>query len=275
MEAPVTTGLQTRAAEVQWYHTLELPGGVVTHGHFDCRPIVRKVPLPESLVGKRCLDVGTWDGFWAFEMERRGADEVVAIDLDDPHRWDWPAHGALEDQKRYLADVKSRNQAFELARSALDSRVERRDVSVYDLSPEAVGEFDFVYLGTLLMHLRDPVLALQALRSVCRGEGVIADGIDAIPSLTHPRTPVARLEGVERPWWWQPNRAGLHRMVESAGWEILERSPMYFMPKGTAHPRPRLSLDVLKAMLTPAGRERLVVRWLGVPHAAVRARPAV
>ena len=45
---------------------------------------------PQSLRGKRCLDVGTYDGFWAFEMERRGAAEVVAVDVLDHARWDWP-----------------------------------------------------------------------------------------------------------------------------------------------------------------------------------------
>ena len=62
---------------------------MVTPGWHDTRPIVHEVPFP-SLIGKRCLDVGTFDGFWALEMERRGADEVVAIDVIDPQEWDWP-----------------------------------------------------------------------------------------------------------------------------------------------------------------------------------------
>ncbi len=37
----------------------------------------------------RVLDVGTWDGFWAFEMERRGAD-VVALDVEHESEYDWP-----------------------------------------------------------------------------------------------------------------------------------------------------------------------------------------
>jgi tRNA (mo5U34)-methyltransferase len=61
-----------------WYHTLELAPGVVTPGMFDLRPYVSRYGLPERLDGKRVLDIGTWDGFWAFEMERRGAAEVVA-----------------------------------------------------------------------------------------------------------------------------------------------------------------------------------------------------
>jgi tRNA (mo5U34)-methyltransferase len=269
--------LADRVAALDWYHVLELPGGVTTHGHFDARPIVGKVPLPASLAGRRCLDVGTWDGFWAFELERRGADEVVAIDLREPRQWDWPASGDLQaqrDQQRYLESVKSANQGFEVARDALASRVDRRELSVYDLSPEATGTFDFAYLGTLLMHLRDPVGALMALRSVVTGEAVIADGIEAFPSWLRPRTPVARLEGDSEPWWWQPNRAGLLRMVEAAGWEVVEATGVYFMPTGPAHPKPPVSRAMARAALTPRGRERLLIRFFGVPHAAVRVRPA-
>ncbi|PWU24508.1 MAG: TIGR04290 family methyltransferase, partial [Candidatus Rokuibacteriota bacterium] len=31
------------------------------------------MPWPAALSGQRWLDVGTMGGFWAFEMERRGA----------------------------------------------------------------------------------------------------------------------------------------------------------------------------------------------------------
>ncbi len=71
-----------RVREHKWYHALELAPGVVTPGLYDLRGEVAKYHLPERLDGKRALDVGTWDGFWAFELERRGA-EVVALDLDD------------------------------------------------------------------------------------------------------------------------------------------------------------------------------------------------
>src|SRR4051812_33467824 len=123
---------------------MELPGGTVTPGYFDTRRAASIVPLPSSLRGKRCLDVGTYDGFWAFEMERRGAAEVVAIDVLDHRRWDWPG-----DTTRAAVDAiggpKAQSiAAFDHARDALGSQVERRDLSVYDLSPERVGEFDVV-----------------------------------------------------------------------------------------------------------------------------------
>src|SRR5436190_7114492 len=95
MEAPnieaiaSSARLTDRVASVPWYHSLPLPGGIVTPGSFDMLDELGRLPFPASLQGLRCLDVATADGFWAFEMERRGAAEVVAIDID-PLRLDWP-----------------------------------------------------------------------------------------------------------------------------------------------------------------------------------------
>jgi len=270
--------LRARVQRLDWYHTIDLGGGLVTPGMFDTRPTAAKVPLPARLDGMRCLDVGTWDGFWAFEMEKRGAASVTAIDIEDQARWDWPPRARVrgEDGRPpgvdVIADFKEEDASFKVAHEALGSSVERLDVSIYDLSPDLVGRFDFVFLGSLLLHLRDPVRALAALRTVCGGEAVIADTVDLIPSLTRPRTPTARLEGFSRPWWWIPNRAGLHRIVESAGFEILERTPVYILPIGEAHPRTPVR-KLWRNVFTPLGREELIIRFRGIPHAAVRARP--
>ena len=84
----MSAALADRVAARDWYHTLELAPGVVTPGWFDLRDMPDKVGLPASLAAQRCLDVGTFDGFWAFAMERRGAAEVVAADVPDPAEWD-------------------------------------------------------------------------------------------------------------------------------------------------------------------------------------------
>jgi tRNA (mo5U34)-methyltransferase len=76
-----------RIAELDWWHTIEIEPGLVTRGGWDLRPTADVMPWPD-LAGKRCLDVGTMDGFWAFELERRGASEVLAIDVLDPQRLD-------------------------------------------------------------------------------------------------------------------------------------------------------------------------------------------
>ena len=278
MPASATEGALDPRARVeahQWYHTIELAPGLSTPGWFDTRATVDKVPMPASLAGRRCLDVGTWDGFWAFEMERRDADHVTAIDILDEERWDWPPEARLAKLRKggdRLKEFKESGAAFKVAHEIIGSKVERVDLSVYDLSPETVGTFDFAFLGSLLLHLRDPVRALDALRTVVTGEAVIADTVDAIPSILRPRTPSVRLEGVTRPWWWIPNRAAFHQMVRSAGWEILETTGLYILPTGPAHPRTPWKL-LPRKLLTAQQREEIIVALKGIPHTAVRVRP--
>src|SRR5213079_414603 len=112
---------------------MELRPGVETPGWHDTRPVVGQIPFPASLTGKRCLDVGTFDGFWAFEMERRGASEVVAIDILDPAAWDWPARSTPETMAA-IGRRKGQGQGFDIAHSQLGSSVRRLERSVYDLN---------------------------------------------------------------------------------------------------------------------------------------------
>jgi tRNA (mo5U34)-methyltransferase len=261
--------LAREIASHDWYHTLELAPGLLTPGWFDTRPVVAKLPLPASLAGRRCLDIGTFDGFWAFELERRGAAEVVAIDILDPAGWDWPA-GSEAHVVEQIGERKARGAGFELACAALGSSVRRVERSVYALDPAVDGNFDFVYLGSLLLHLRDPVAALARVRGVCTGELLVVDAIDLGLTLRHPRRPQATLDGRGRPWWWKPNVAALARMLEAAGFEAVSPPVRLAMPPGSGTPRPRLRLDLLRSA---AGREALLRSRYGDPHAALLARP--
>lgn len=254
----------------EWYHTIELAPGVVTPGWFDTRRVLAELPMPASLAGQRCLDVATFDGFWAFEMERRGASEVVGIDILDAREWDWPA-GSSDEVMAAVGARKDGGTGFAIAREALGSSVERLEMSVYDLDPATVGEFDFVYLGSLLMHLRDPVGALQRVRSVCRGSLLLLDNIDLALTLRHPRRPMAALDAQGRPWWWTMNLAALVRAVEAAGF-ILEGEPRrIWMPPGRGHPSARLGPELLRSS---EARKLLITALKGDPHASLTARPA-
>ena len=264
------TALEEEIARLDWYHTLELAPGVVTPGFLDTRQVVSKVPLPASLAGKRCLDVGTFNGFWAFEMERRGASEVVAIDVLDPAAWDWPVR-STRDVREAIARRHAGGAGFEIAKRALGSSVERLDRSVYDLDPAELGEFDVVYLGSLLIHLRDPVAALERIRSVCRGTLIIVDGIDPLLSILFRKRPVAVFEGMYRPWWWYPNVAGLGRLVEAAGFDLSGPPRRVYVPRGPAWHVRRFNPRGLKDR---KGRYELIVAWKGDPHAVLEARPA-
>ena len=261
--------LRAEAQGHEWYHTLELAPGVVTPGWFDTREVPSRLPIPASLAGRRCLDLGTFDGFWAFEMERRGAAEVVALDVLDPHGWDWPADSDPAVVEA-LAARKRGGAGFELARRALGSRVERIERSVYELDPDRDGRFGFVYLGSLLLHLRDPVRALERVRAVLEGELLIVDVVDPWLSLLHPRRPLATLDARGRPWWWQSNLAGLQRMVRAAGLRPVGRPGFVRMPRGAGQTTAGLSPRLLRDR--DARRDALAAR-LGDPHAVILARP--
>ena len=216
--------LEAEIGRYSWYHSLDLGDGVRTRGMFDHAPVLDRYPLPADLTGRRCLDVGTMDGFWAFEMERRGAESVTAIDVEDPDALDWPA--SLRDRHDRTMD-ETKAERFALAKGALGSSVERRDVSVYDLGPD-VGSFDFVFCGDLLNHLRDPVGAVEGIRRVCAGTAVIVAVIARFRF--GKRRPVASLDGVEKFTWWTPNLAGLVRIVEAAGFPHVEAAKPFELP---------------------------------------------
>ena len=217
-----TAGLRERVRELDpWYHTLDLGHGVVTQGMFDLRPFVDRYGLPD-VAGKRVLDVGTFDGFWAFELERRGA-LVTSLDLDRIQELDWPP-------RLRPAEDGGRGQTFRLAREALGSSVERVGCSIYDATPERLGgTFDLVFCGSVLIHLRDPMLALERMAGLCRGRLILAE------EYSRRLAPFAFVRGAEfrgdSPWstWWIPTVATWLRMVHTAGFEDVRRHSRFNM----------------------------------------------
>jgi tRNA (mo5U34)-methyltransferase len=142
--AYVQTWHQTRD-QTGWWHSFELPGGRMIEGVSTLsaqKMRIGQFPIPDDLSGKRVLDVGTWDGWFAMEMERRGA-EVVAID-----NWE--------------------NPRFYEIHELLGSRVDYRQLSVYDLNPDQLGRFDIVLFMGVLYHLKHPLLALERVCSVAK-----------------------------------------------------------------------------------------------------------
>lgn len=272
MAAAVPGAAEAVASVSFWYHTMDLGKGVVTPGWFDLRPIVDRLPWPD-VRDRRCLDVGTYDGFLAFELERRGAGEVVALDIADHEDWDWPpdqrAHGG--EHLARLAGVQ-KDAGFRAAHQALGSSVEKVDLSAYELSPERVGSFDVVVCGSLLLHLRDPLRALEAIRAVCTGELMSCEQVGLGLSLVHPRKPLATLDGSgPRLQWWVPNAAGHRRMLLSAGFETFRHTRPFCEPFGPSHPARRLAPRALPRRLA----QRALTGNTGVPHAAALARARV
>lgn len=215
-----TGDLAAQVAAYHWYHSIELPNGIVTPGAYDHRPLVPHYGIPADLEGRRVLDVATSDGFWAFEFERRGA-KVTALDVDETADLDLPARAGEAAAARGLSDPIG--SGFALAHRALGSSVQRVATTVYDLDPDQVGRFDLVHSGDLLVHLRDPCRALERIRAVCAGEALLAEVYD--PDLA-PGT-VRYFGGWEMVTWSVPALDTLVQMVVDAGFSRVEVLTVY------------------------------------------------
>jgi tRNA (mo5U34)-methyltransferase len=216
---------------MRWYHTLELAPGVVTEGFFDLRPYVEHYGLPDRMDGMRALDVGAWDGFWSFEMERRGA-EVIALDLDDESALDVPP------RRTETFSERPRGDGFRLAKEALGSKVERVDCSIYDAHPADLGTFDLVFCGSVIMHLRDQNQALERIARLCRGTFISAEEHDRLMDLLP--VPAARFlaDREASVVFSLPSAKMWRRMMRTAGFDTVERRGRFSMrsPHGFSVP---------------------------------------
>ncbi|MEO3470889.1 class I SAM-dependent methyltransferase [Roseomonas sp. CAU 1739] len=226
--------LRRRIATVPWYHAIDLGDGVVTPGIFDHRPLIDRYGLPESLSGLRVLDIGTFDGYWAFEFERRGAAEVIAMDIATFGDADFPPPARARMDPAALAEDTGRG--FTIAHDALASRVTRRTGSVYALDPAEWGQFDLVHLGNVLVHLRDPALALQRILPLVRGRLMVSEAIDPDLEDLEGMGPLLRYIGAEQDCnWWRFNTAAIEKMLRDAGFATATTTARFRLPvKGGA-----------------------------------------
>jgi SAM-dependent methyltransferase len=195
----------------------------------------------------------------------------VAVDVENLEDLDWP-----EPRPRFTAESRERlalsKRSFELAKEALRSSVERRFVSVYDLSPDVVGRFDLAFLGTLLHHLRDPIGALQAIRRVCDGPLVLVGVFSPWKTALLPFTPVTELlEMGAQPFFEVPNLAGLRRQLELGGWQVERWGRPHLQPYGAGWQQAPIRW---RGRVNLRSLPRALMLRKGALHVALVARPA-
>jgi len=197
--------LRKKIDEYKWYHTIEVADGIFTNStrpHFkpmwdfnlDCMQDI-------DFHNKRILDIGCRDGLFSFEAEKKGAKEVIGI------------------------DIKYSKGAVELLIPLFKSKVKIYELSLYELTSEKFGFFDIVIFFGVLYHLRYPFLALKRITDCLSNKGkLLLEG----GMLTD-----GTLEGVEMlycPYENSPyepssctffNKKGLCAMMRSLNFELL------------------------------------------------------
>jgi tRNA (mo5U34)-methyltransferase len=185
-----------------WWHSIDLGDRVTTGGETleHLQAYWAQMGLPSDLRGKRLLDIGCWDGFFSFEAERQGA-EVVAIDCWRPPN-------------------------FFKAHEALNSKVEFREMSVYEVSRRKLGTFDYVLFLGVLYHLRHPLLGLERVCEVTKERAIIETHIiDDFFANDRPLMEFYEHAELADQYdnWWGPNINCLTRMTGAAGFVRSEQ----------------------------------------------------
>jgi tRNA (mo5U34)-methyltransferase len=223
------------ADAIDWFHSIDLGDGVVTHG--ASTTLVAENQFPK-LEGRTVLDVGAWDGYYSFLAERAGASQVVALDnyvwgvdfgARDAYWNECFAEGRLPDQSRDLTDFwrpeLPGRRGFDFAKATLGSKVEPRlaDFASADLSP--LGRFDVVFYLGVLYHMKEPLTCLERVRSVTNEVAVIETQAIHVQNLEHERILQFHPGGeINNDFgnWYVTSEAALHSLCRAAGFSSVK-----------------------------------------------------
>jgi tRNA (mo5U34)-methyltransferase len=131
-----------------WHHAFEITPGVRSKGTYDPESMMLQMELPRRLDGLTALDIGCNDGYFTFELERRGA-EVTSVDYSPP------------------------TAGYTLAHQLRGSRVEHFQDNVYNMTASRYGQYDIVFLLGVIYHLRHPLLAIDICSTLVKPGGTL------------------------------------------------------------------------------------------------------
>lgn len=165
-----------------FYHTINLPDYGVINGSWDLRANIDNYLGNVNFNGKRVLDVGTASGFLCFEMEKRGA-EVVAFDLSLDEAWDHvpfctKAGVYTQEVQDFIAQriphIQQLHNSFWFCHRVLNSKANVCYGNAYEI-PREIGDVDISLLGCILLHMRNPLAAIESAAKLTRKTIIITE----------------------------------------------------------------------------------------------------
>lgn len=162
--------------DCSWYHTMKVPGLGTVQGEWDLRKNEANYLGNVDFKGKKVLELGTASGFLSFYMEKKGAD-VITNDLSFVDTWDMVPYKNRDQEYSRLRrkdHIRRLNNSFILAKRKLNSKVKSIHGTIYRMT-DYMGEVDIAVFGSILLHLRDPLLALEKVLSKTKETVIITD----------------------------------------------------------------------------------------------------
>jgi tRNA (mo5U34)-methyltransferase len=230
IEADPDAARAVLAAVPLWFHTFALnrehglyaPG--VARDHRYRAPV-----LEDDYGGLAVLDVGTFDGFYAYLAEHRGAVRVLAVDNEQYVHWV---------RARWGIDLHGGEGLRAIGR-LLDTRVEYQRLDAFELAT-LTERFDRILCFGILHRVENPLGLLRALagllapggRLLVETYGVAADGRPADGRIeVHPPSEVYRGDDYV---YWGFGSGGLIALAAHAG---FSRVTIDATPTIDRHPR--------------------------------------
>jgi hypothetical protein len=211
--------------ECLFYHTMDVPDIGLVHGQWDLRNTLKEYIGGADLTNKRVLEIGTTDGYICFSLEKEGAD-VIAFDLSIEQEWDIVPFSNLdiseiiEERKDHINRL---NNAFWFCHRKFNSHAKMVYGSVYTI-PKEIGDVDVTIFGSVLLHVRDPFLALQKALTMTREMVIISEPLPSWQSRFVNRLNVPLMvflpETRKRMYldtWWALNSRILSNMISVLG----------------------------------------------------------
>lgn len=201
----------TDIADCYFYHTTDIPGHGIVEGEWDLRSGIDNYLGRHDFRDQRVLDVGAASGLLTFFAEKRGAD-VVSYDLSEHHSWDIVPYAGVDQttidttRREHMRRI---NNGYWLCHRLLGSHAKAAYGNVYGI-PDAIGPVDVSIYGSILLHLRDPFLALSSGARLTKSTLIVADvcPFDRFGQfLTNPRfIPNPQRHAPWDTWWNLPPR---------------------------------------------------------------------
>ena len=222
-----TPRIVTAIAECNFYHVMEIPGHGVVGGEWDLRGKEHQYLGDVNFQGKRVLELGAASGFLSFYMEKMGA-EVVAYDISENQEWDivpFHQYNYKNHIQSYKKIVRMSNNAFWYAHRAYHSKAKVVYGSVYEI-PEEIGMVDITTACAILLHVRDPFLALQKALRLTRDTVIVTD-LDPDPPPVQTDHYLRRLAYLIKRYLFHPQKKPYMKFL--ANFKTLERKEDWWL----------------------------------------------
>jgi SAM-dependent methyltransferase len=156
------------------YHWFDLPDGRTVPGIYDLRLGWRKYLGNVDFSGRRVLEVGPASGFLTFKMEAAGAD-VVTFDVApgvSPDIMPCKNHAAVE--RLFAINARSVRAAWWYFHREFSSKSRAIYGDIYHM-PQDIGTFDTSVIGSVLLHLANPLAALTEIARLTTETMIVSD----------------------------------------------------------------------------------------------------